>query len=140
MSGAGEDRTISSDEHRHCRIARALFDAFETGALDRAADLLAPDFRGFQNGGEPLDAAALLRFTAAVRDRVPYFRYEEIVCRATANGFVEEHVVRGTLPGGAQLAIFACVVGEIRGEQIVELREYLDARAAAGLVAALSPG
>ncbi|BDI61587.1 nuclear transport factor 2 family protein [Qipengyuania nanhaisediminis] len=127
-------------EDENVAIGRKLFDAFASGDLDTARALCAEGFRGQQNGGKAMDVASLLRFTAAVRAAVPDFRYEDALCEPTPTGFVEEHVVRGTLPDGSALAIHACVVGEVQGGRITALREYLDSGAAAGLIAALSPG
>ncbi|MEM1434224.1 MAG: nuclear transport factor 2 family protein [Pseudomonadota bacterium] len=118
-------------------LARTLFNAFEAGPLEDARAVLADDFSGCQNGGPPMTRDQLLEFSAAVSAVVPDFRYEDIVCVATATGFVEEHSVCGTLPDGQALRIAACVVAEVEGGRIQSLREYLDTRAAMGLLKAL---
>jgi ketosteroid isomerase-like protein len=56
---------------------------------------------------------------------------------ATVAGFVEEHSVKGTLPGGNTLDLAVCVVAEIRGGKVTDIREYFDSAAAADLAAAL---
>lgn len=73
----------------------------------------------------------------AVSGVVPDFRYEDRVVTGTDEGFVEEHMVCGTLPDGSALRLPACVVAEVRDGRIVRLREYLDTAAAAGLLQAL---
>ena len=120
------------------QLARALFDAFAANDAASAKTLCATDLQARQNGGVPITLDTLLGFTAAVHHVVDSFRYEDVVCSATATGFVEEHNVRGTLPDGSQLDLVACVVGEVRDGKIVELREYVDSAKAAGLLKALS--
>jgi ketosteroid isomerase-like protein len=81
---------------------------------------------------------SLLQFSQAVLHVVKDFRYEDAVRSDTASGFVEEHSVRGELPDGSKLDLPVCVVGDVRDGKICSLREYLDTRAASGLIAALS--
>ena len=119
-------------------IARAIFDAFQSGDMEAAEALLAEDFKGSQNGGPDMDRATLLGFSGAVKAKVPDFRYEDIVCEATETGFVEEHTVRGTLPDGDQIKLRLCVVGTVEDGKITVLREYLDSAGAAGLAKALA--
>lgn len=119
-------------------IAREMFDAFQAGDIDAARAILADDFTGSQNGGPAMDRASLLGFLGAVKAAVPDFRYEEIVCAATSDGFVEEHNVRGTLPDGEALDLRLCVVGRVEGGKVTALREYLDSAGAAGLAKALA--
>ena len=122
----------------NAQIARALFNAFQSGDLEAAGALLSDDFACSQNGGPAIDRATVLGFTAAVRAKVPDFRYEDCVCEATSSGFVEEHTVRGTLPDGDQINLRLCVVGTVEGGQITAIREYLDSAGAAGLAKALA--
>lgn len=119
-------------------VARRLFDALaaEDDAAVRA--LCAPRFSLHQNGGPAMDVALLLRFNRQVHAVVNEFRYEAVVCAATSSGFVEEHVVRGTLADGTTLQLFACVVGEITAGRVTLVREYVDTAAAAPLLAALA--
>jgi hypothetical protein len=88
-----------------------------------------------QNNGQPLDLETLLSFNVAVGRVVRDFRYGDAVRSATATGFVEEHSVRGALPGGKTLDLAVCVVAEINGGKVTKVREYFDSAAAADLVA-----
>ncbi len=118
-------------------ICKALFAAFEAGDETRVRELLAPDVRVQQNNNPPMDLDTLLGFARAVLAVVSDFRYEDAVRSATATGFVEEHRVRGVLPDGSPLDLAVCVVADLRDGRVVDLREYLDTGAAAGLIAAL---
>lgn len=122
----------------HTLVARALFNAFENNDPAAARALLADSFWGSQNGGPTMDREVVLGFASAVKARVPDFRYEEIVCEATPNGFVEEHSVRGTLPDGEKLDLRLCVVASVEDGKVTTLREYLDSAGAAGLSKALA--
>ncbi len=56
-------------------------------------------------------------------------RYEEIRRQATASGFVQQHVLRATLPGGAPFELPACLVIDLDDQgRITRLVEYLDSR------------
>lgn len=119
-------------------LAEALFEAFAKGDADAVRGLCAPDMRARQNNAAPMDLETLLGFALAVQRMVGNFRYEEAVRSATATGFVEEHAVRGRLPDGSELDIAVCVVADVRDGKVVDVREYLDGVAAAGLIDALS--
>lgn len=120
-------------------IARALFDALAAADDQRVRELCAPAFALRQNGGPPMRLEWLLRFNRRVQAVVRGFRYEDIVCAATAGGFVEEHAVRGTLADGSHFDFPACIVAEVRDGQVTQVREYVDTAAAGALLAALQP-
>ncbi|MEL6707338.1 MAG: nuclear transport factor 2 family protein [Pseudomonadota bacterium] len=122
----------------HTTIARALFDAFQAADIEAARALCHEEFEGSQNGGPAMNRDGLLGFVAAVKAKVPDFRYEDIVCEATPTGFVEEHTVRGTLPDGGQIRLRLCVVASVQDGQVRHVREYLDSAGAVGLAKALA--
>ncbi len=119
-------------------ICEALFEAFPAGDEARIRELCHPDMQAHQNSNPPFDLDTVVNLSRAVNAVVQDFRYDEARRSATADGFVEEHYVRGTLPDGSALDLAVCVVAEVRDGQIRVLREYLDTAAAAGLIAALS--
>ena len=121
----------------NAEIAKALFEAFAAKDDQAVRSLCAPDLRARQNNGAPMDLETLLTFNRAVHAVVKDFRYADAIRAATATGFVEEHAVRGTLPGGQTLDLAVCVVADVRDGKITELREYVDTAAAADLIAAL---
>ncbi|MEQ9002883.1 MAG: nuclear transport factor 2 family protein [Pseudomonadales bacterium] len=122
----------------HVAMADALFMAFEQGDADAVRAVCAEDLEARQNLGPAMSREALIRFALAVCRVVPDFHYEARRCAAIDNGFVEEHLVCGTLPDGGELRLAACVVADVRDGRIVGMREYVDSAAAAGLLAALS--
>ena len=122
---------------QHTDLAAALFTAFEAADETTVRELCSPELEAIQNGEPAMNLESLLQFSMAVHRVLQNFRYEEPIRSATADGFVEEHVLRGTLPDGSAIALAACVVGEIEGGRIVRLREYFDRLAAAKLGKAL---
>jgi ketosteroid isomerase-like protein len=119
-------------------VARALFDALASDDDVQVRALCAPGFTLRQNGGLAMDVEMLLHFNRLVHAVVSGFCYEDVVCAATATGFVEEHAVRGTLADGSALALSACVVADIVDGRVTLVREYVDTAAAAPLLAALA--
>lgn len=119
-------------------IAAALFAALAADDAATVRDLCAADFRLVQNGGAPMGLETLLRFNTAVHRVVPGFGYSQAVCIATASGFVEEHVAGGIMADGKALCLTVCVVADVNGRRVTEVREYFDSAAAAPLVVALS--
>ncbi len=105
-------------------FARELFEAAEAGDVDRLQALIAPDAAIVQNG-VATTTAGLLAFNRAVHDVAPDLRYLNAVRSATADGFVEEHVVSGTA-GGESFRLPACVVGTVEAGVLTSLREYAD--------------
>jgi ketosteroid isomerase-like protein len=118
-------------------IAKALFEALAGQDDQSVRRLCAPNVRVRQNNGQPMDLETLLAFNGAVGRVVKDFRYCDAVRSATVAGFVEEHSVKGTLPGGNTLDLAVCVVAEIKGGKVTDIREYFDSAAAADLAAAL---
>jgi len=59
---------------------------------------------------------------------------------AIPGGFLQEHVLRGTLPSGEAFAMPACVVCTVEGGVITALDEYLDSAHTRPLVAASQRG
>ncbi len=118
-------------------IAAALFDAFAEDDDLTVRNLCSPGLRARQNNGQPMDLETLLAFSAAVTRVVKDFRYCDPVRSQTKTGFVEEHAVRGTLPSGKTFDLAICVVADVKDGKIIDMREYFDTAAAAGLIAAL---
>ena len=119
-------------------IAQSLFTAFENNDLPSASALCHPNLVAQQNGGPRMGRDDVLGLSKAVSAVIPDFRYENPIRSATADGFVEEHDVCGTLPDGSELRMAVCVVAVVEDGQITQMREYLDSRAASGLLKAVS--
>ena len=49
------------------------------------------------------------------------------------DGFLQEHVLRGTAPDGSEIAMPACLVVTVRDGRFLRIHEYLDASQVAAL-------
>lgn len=119
-------------------LSEKLCDAVAAGDAGALREICAPGMQWIQNGAPAVDLEALIRTSLAVRDVLVRFRYANAMRSDTADGFVEEHEVRGTLPDGTECCISACIVARVEGGRVTALREYFDTVAAAGLRKALS--
>ena len=54
------------------------------------------------------------------------FKYCDINRHFFDDGFVQQHVLRGTAIDGADVALFACMIIAVRGDQIHRIDEYFD--------------
>ena len=120
------------------KIARNLFNAFESGDMDAVRALCSADFKARQNLNTEFDLDTLIHFSQAVSSVVNNFRYEDIRCSGTEDGFVEEHIVCGEFSDGTPLKLAACVVATIHEGKITHLCEYVDTAAASALSKALA--
>jgi ketosteroid isomerase-like protein len=108
-------------------VAGRLFAAIEQGDIDGVAACYADDVVIWHNDSNRTeDRSRNLRTLAWVIANVREVRYEEVRRQATADGFVQQHVLRGIAPGGAALALPACIVCTVVDGKITRLDEYLD--------------
>jgi ketosteroid isomerase-like protein len=123
----------------HLQLAERLFGAIMAGDIDAVRSLYAPDAVIWHNIDRAEQTADQnLRVLQWVVQHVRNLRYEEICRQRTANGFVQQHVLRGTAPNGQALDVPACMVGTVRDGRIVRLEEYLDSGHLAALLAEAS--
>jgi limonene-1,2-epoxide hydrolase len=120
-----------------CKIAETLFTALAAQDEATVRRLCSPALRLQQNHGPAMSLDALLQMNRAVGKVVRDVRYCDAVRSATATGFAEEHVLRGILPDGSELALAVCAVANVENGTVADVREYFDSAAAKGLLAAL---
>ena len=98
-------------------MAEVLFDAFVSGDDKIVLEFCLPGTDVVQNHAAPMSLDQLLAFSVSVRRIVPDYQYADVVRTATATGFIEEHSVRGTLPGGAKLRLAPVLLAQcVRGK------------------------
>jgi ketosteroid isomerase-like protein len=108
-------------------VAERLFDAIPKGDLEAVRALYAPDARIWHNhDGIVQDPAANLQVLGWVVKNIRDIRYEQVRREATPTGFVQQHVMRGTAPGGKPFELAACIVCTVVDGRITRLDEYLD--------------
>jgi len=118
-------------------LAKALFEALENNDSAAITQLCDPELQAFQNLNPPMNLETLLAFTSKVKQVVPDFHYEHPKRYDSPSGFIEEHLVCGTLPDGNELKLTVCIVAEVHDGKIAILREYVDTLAAHGLAKAI---
>jgi ketosteroid isomerase-like protein len=117
-------------------IAASFFAAIERADLETVRALYADDVVIWHahTGKEQTREENLALLAQAVKS-IQGFRYEEVRRLAIADGFVEQHVLRGTAPSGQPLEVPACIVVRLRNGRIARLDEYLDSKSLAPLFA-----
>jgi ketosteroid isomerase-like protein len=125
-------------EHAEAMLAVAdrLFAAVERGDLDAVRAIYAPDAVIWHNNdGVVQTVDENLRVLAWSTSRIAAFRYEDVCRTATAEGFIEQHVLRGRAPNGEELHVAACIVCTVADGRITRLDEYFDSAQIAALTA-----
>lgn len=108
-------------------LAEALFRAFEANDAAAIEALCEPDAHLSQNGNAPRPIAELLPGFAKLSERIGHHKYVDVSRNIFDGGFVEEHRAVSTMPNGAPMSMWACVVGLVSpAGKLVELREYVD--------------
>jgi ketosteroid isomerase-like protein len=114
-----------------------FFAALEAGDTDELASIYTPDARIWHNdaSGEQgvEDNLKVLRGLHAVVSGLHY----DIARRMPMDGgVVQQHVLRGTLPDGSQVAMPAAMFLYVEGGRVKRIEEYLDSGQAAPIRAA----
>lgn len=110
----------------HAALADRFFAAIERGDLAEVEACYHPDARIWHNFDRAEQSVAenlvvLRGVCTVVTDR----RYDVVRRIVTEGGFVQQHVLRGTAPGG-ELALEAMMYVQIDSGRIRRLEEYLD--------------
>jgi len=123
----------------HLAVAERLFAAITAGDVGVVRALYAPQVRVWHNSdGVVQTAEENLAVLGWVTAHIRGLRYEDVRRQATADGFVQQHVLRGTVGAGAGVAIAipACIIATVCGGRITRLDEYLDSAHLKPLLAA----
>ena len=104
-----------------------FFAALEAGDIATLREIYAPDAVIWHN--DDLIEQAVednLKVLAGLHSVVSGLRYD-IVRRVPApDGVLQQHVLRGTLPGGAEVELHAAMYLQVRDGHITRIEEYLD--------------
>lgn len=121
----------------HLSLAERLFAAVAAGDIAAVRALYAPEARIWHNvDGIAQTAEENLVVLQWVVTHIRDLRYEDVRRQATDVGFVQQHVLRGTVGDGVAVEIPACIVATVRDGRITRLDEYLDSRHTKVLLAA----
>jgi len=107
---------MTTASHSSLEVAERLFAAIMAGDVDGVRAVYAPDVRVWHNyDGFEQTADENLRVLTWLVRKVKNLRYEEVRRYETAEGFAQQHVLRGIAPNGAALEVPAamfCTVAE----------------------------
>jgi ketosteroid isomerase-like protein len=108
-------------------LAERLFAAIVAGNVEAVRNIYSPDARVWHNfDGVEQTVDENLRVLRWLVRNVSNLRYEEIRRRRTDDGFVQQHVLRGTSRSGQQLNLAACMICTVKDDHITRLEEYFD--------------
>jgi ketosteroid isomerase-like protein len=110
-------------------LANRFIDALHAADIDTIREIYAPDARiwhNFTNDYQTVDdnIASLL----AIRKKLSNMRYDITRLEPIKDGYLQQHVMRGTLAGGDEFAMHAMLTVTINDGRIVKAEEYLDFR------------
>lgn len=122
-------------ENAALELARQLTERTLAGDVDGVGELYHDDAVVWRNFDQrELVKKQVLKVIGLLAKSVEGLRYEELRLVATDSGFVQQHVMRGRAPNGAELEVPACLVARVEAGRIRRLDEYLDAVALAPLM------
>ena len=104
-----------------------FFAAIEAGDIDAVREIYAPDALIWHNDDlieQPVEEN--LKVLAGLHRAVSGLRYEVIRRAPTQDGVIQQHVLRGTLPSGPELALHAAMYLQVKDGRVTRIEEYLD--------------
>jgi ketosteroid isomerase-like protein len=108
-------------------IVERFFAALEAGDIDGVRAIYAPDAVIWHNDDlieQPVEQN--LKVLAGLHKVVSGLRYE-IVRRVPADdGVIQQHVLRGSLPGGQPVELHAAMYLQVKDGRVTRIEEYLD--------------
>ena len=113
-------------------IAEQFFAAIEAGDVDTVRSLYHPEvviwhnYDGLDRRETGDSREENLKVLEGLPQRIQGARYDVWYREATTTGFVQQHVLRGTLVNGDPFELPACIICRVENGRIVRLDEYFD--------------
>ncbi len=104
-----------------------FFAALEAGDIERLRAIYAPDALIWHN--DDLIEQSVednLKVLQGLHRAVSGLRYDVIRRAPAADGVLQQHVLRGTLPDGSAVELHAAMYLQVRDGHITRIEEYLD--------------
>jgi ketosteroid isomerase-like protein len=115
----------------------AFFAALEAGDIGTLREIYAPDAVIWHNDDlieQPVEEN--LKVLAGLHRVVSGLRYDVTRRVPAPDGVLQQHVLRGTLPNGADVELHAAMYLQVRDGRITRIEEYLDSGKRATIKAA----
>ena len=113
-------------------VAERFFAAIEAGDVDTVREIYHPDvviwhnYDGLDRRESGDSREANLKVLAGLPERIAGAKYDVWYREATSTGFVQQHVLKGTMPNGQPIELPACIVCKVEEGWITRLDEYFD--------------
>ena len=113
-------------------LADRFFKAIEAGDVETVRALYHPDvviwhnYDGIARRDRGDSREDNLKVLAGLPKRISGARYDVWYREVTETGFVQQHVLRGTMPNGKPFELPACIVCRVEDGRITRLDEYVD--------------
>ena len=108
-------------------LAERFMRALEANDVDTIRACYAPDAAIWHNfDGETQTVEQNMRTLGWVDKKLKNRRYEIVARQIFPGGYVQQHVLNGTLADGTAFRMPACVVVSVENGRIAKLEEYLD--------------
>ncbi len=136
VARSGQHAPMATPEHHAAvdALADRFFAAVERGDIDAVDGIYTADARVWHNYDDVAqDRDANMRVLRWFTGRLAGMRYEDVRRVVLDDGFVQQHVLRGTAPDGTRLEVHAMMRVWCDGSQISRIDEYLDPAQAAAL-------
>lgn len=115
-------------------LAKRFFGALERGDMEAVRACYTPDALIWHNFDEREQSVDENLVTLGwLAERLSDKQYDVVRCEVLPTGFLQQHVLRGTLNDGTAFAMPACIICTVNDGRIVRLDEYLDTAQAARL-------
>lgn len=108
-------------------VAERLFSCIEAGDMVGAEAMMADDMSVWTNfDGRTVDRDRALRTIGWLTTTLAGLTYDIEERIVTADGFVQRHVLRATVPSGTEIAMPACIVASVADGRVTAMFEYAD--------------
>jgi ketosteroid isomerase-like protein len=108
-------------------LVTRFFAALEAGDIDAVRAIYAPDAIIWHNDDlveQPVEDN--LRVLAGLHRAVSGLRYDVVRRAVTADGVLQQHVLRGALADGTPVELHAAMYLQVRDGHVTRIEEYLD--------------
>jgi ketosteroid isomerase-like protein len=113
--------------HDTLDLADRFFTAIEAGDIATLTELYAPEVKVWHNYDQVEQGRDVnLKVLKWLTRHVPDMRYEEIRRELLPDGFLQQHILRGTAPDGSALEVPAILRIYCTDGTITRIEEYLD--------------
>ncbi len=108
-------------------VAERFVAALNVADSDVVKSVYAPDARIWHNFDDKLQSVEEnIESMHWVHSKLNGLKYDVQKLIAIPGGFLQQHILRGTLASGDAFAMHACVICKVEDGRITELKEYLD--------------